>query len=477
MDLSSVTIYTPNDMVNSIGALAFERYAYNNYEVVTEFPSIEFSTNFILKVFFLLFDHILAMNGLMLFFTILNLFLGVLLINTLNIKVFKRKKSFLLPFIFALFLVFNNYYIYRLSSFTPNLFFVGIIFLFIILALSKLEIWKLLLLAFIGFTFSVYYTIFGLQIYFVLKIFEFITERKSLKELLFSVLSVSILSIFYYLLIQFHLRTYIGSSYDGSNLYRPIEDFYSFRYNPKLMVVPPNDAIFLSRDFLNFITVGKSDEYESSGIFLGWHYLLAYLGSSVLSIWFLYKRKLNSTNNTLLKLTGSTFVIILLALPPIVVVKDLNIYMPSYFLYNITPFIRVLARYAVVVNTLLILNIYILTESILRKYTNYTKFKPFIYAVLFLLHVLFNSVEISILDVKNPPKYVNFLLSRNEKTIVYVSPIKYYDKFWFIGTDKKIVESTIQVEDAIYLERVSTIRYCENKNIVYQDEGISICVN
>jgi hypothetical protein len=427
--LSNYLLYKYNDMSS-----VFYEASVKGGSVVAPW-SIDFLSIYTLRIFIIGFGLIAGANLLALFYMTLNALSGYLLFN----KIAKNK---VFAVLFSGLYVFSTYFLFRVISFTPNLYAVFIFPLTLYLLLKNTKPVYLGLLNFFFLCLSSYYAFFNLIVIGL----WYLLDRKPLNVAKFLIPIIIGALIFFlpYLKQNSYLSDYEKT---GSNtVYRPIEDWYNFSFRPWYFAIPPGSSLFFGdlhtafynkvRSTGNYLTQNYSED-EMAGSYLGWHFIL---GAAVMFYLVVLRNKAGTqdTSKIITKCFWIIGVILLISGPPSVTVAGFKLYTPSYLLYYILPVFRSLVRWSavlyllvLVINYYLVIDLYSKIQSRLFKYL-------FVVSCIGLNFVVF-AIKLPIIDVSNPPKDVVTLSKLDGRSLVYYPEADYYALFWSQVVKKEII--------------------------------------
>ena len=461
--------YSYNDM-----AILFV-YARQIHYGVQHFPFVNTSlgifevdliNNILLYIFFKLFAPVLAFNLLVLFYAALLFGFSYALFKHLL-----RHRGLVL--VLALINTVNIYTVYRVISFTPNiyqLFFYPLTLFLLIKGTRPLYMSGLLLFFF---SFSAYTAYFSLLMcvfwYLITPFFEQVPLGEKLKRSVLSIGSLVLPVILLGTLLFWNIVSkslpvfsstpsstvaYVANS--TQKTYRPIENFYNLSTRPWYFLIPPKGSTYfgnMSKDLHSRITASNyylADDYteeEAAGSFMGWHFLLG--GAFVFITVVFYKTRLSvafsevQENRTLLlKLFIVIFLLFLFSLPPSFTVSGFTFYMPTYLIFYVLPVFRTLVRVsAPIFLLLLVINGYLI-QDILEKFNSRAVKIGALTSVLVVSYFMF-SINTPTVDVTDPPEEIRWLQkvsSVNFNYAVYPSA-DYKSIFWSVFLQKGLVNS------------------------------------
>jgi len=410
------------------------------------------------------FDIFVGINLIAILYILLNFYFSFLLFSKLH-------TNNIISFIFSIFYTFSIYFIYRVVSFTPNLYQIFFFPLIILLLLRykgiKVILFSILLLIF--FSFSSYYGFFSL----IIVIFWFFSELfvsnqifiqriiNFIKNTIIVLIPLILLLLIMYAPLVVRNLTFLsdlrGTNDVSSNntRYRMIEDFYNFSFRPWYFFIPPQNSVYfgsLSKEIYkkiadtHYYLADDYSEREMAGSYMGWHFII---GTFVVFI-LLWLKKFKKVRYSLFneiykneKLIIRCFVIIICILlisgPPSFTISGYLFYTPSYLLYSIAPAFRSLVRlssviylFILIINYFLFLDFYYLLNK---------KLYRFLFIVIFvLLNYFLFAVEIPIIDTKQIPSEIIFLeKQKNKSTFVVYPRADYYSIFWILQHKKRII--------------------------------------
>lgn len=455
---SKYIIYNYNDLATFlVRALSFFT---GDSRLLVHIPPIEtvridILSKLIILPFFKVFHPITASNILLLAYIVLNTYFSYKLFYSLY-----DKKN--ISIVLALFYSLSNYFIYRVTSLTINLY--PIFFFPLILHILIHKSWKPIYigpLLLLFFSYSSYYGYFVSWIilfwffseYFVAKRSEINKIfKRQLKDLILIFAPAFIfVSIFFFGIISRNIVP--GYEADAGLLdaetpviRRPIEDFYAFSLRPWYFVIPPKSSIFfedVSKEL--YYKIEKTGNYladdynneEVGGTYLGWHIIIAFLISTYLVFSKQYEKTfpaLKDNRKLIIRLCIILVCIFLISLPPTVAFREVFFYTPTIILYTIFPFFRNLARFTIVINLISLITVGFLIKDLLN-YIKKTSTKNIILGLLIMLHIFIVGIRVPVIDVTDPPEEIKFIEENTTDFKVHyaVYPIgDFHDSFWVL---------------------------------------------
>ncbi|MBI2414983.1 hypothetical protein HYV31_04080 [candidate division WWE3 bacterium] len=431
--------------------------------------SIDFLSNFINLILFKAFYPVTVANILMiLYFALAFIFSFILFKNLVSNR--------LLALVFALFYGVSNHFLYRIISFTPNIYQTFFFPLTFFLLLRKTKPIFLSFLTVFFFTFSSYYAYFVFICIVLWYCFDELFSLVSLKQkFITSIKNIAIFSIgtilgvflIYTPVIIQSLPTFKNVNTNNvtkevqvmEKTYRPIEDFYNLSLRPWYFFIPPQKSLYfaeLSKDLYKKIASSNyylADDYtedEMGGVYLGWHFLLG--AAFVLAIAGLsfgkkpkpkiteYFGNIVANRKLIIKLTLITLAILAISLPPSFTISNITFYTPSYIIYLILPVFRTTVRWAIVIYlVVLILNLFLMVDLYNLIRLRVTKF-IFVISLLVVTFVVL-SVKLPFIDTSTPPEDIAFLNTVSSKDFSYAVYPKgdYHSIFWILNHKKKLL--------------------------------------
>ncbi|KKS17421.1 MAG: hypothetical protein UU77_C0008G0021 [candidate division WWE3 bacterium GW2011_GWC1_41_7] len=470
LSLTSQIVYSYNDMasllVSGLGLLV--KYDYLPLVSSDLFLSrIEVVNLLVLKYLFTFLQPIFVANILAIFYLILN--------TSISFILFRRiVKDRIISLMFAILYSGSVFFIFRVVSFTPNLYqlFTFPLLLYF-LQFKKTKPVLLGLFVFIMFNLSAYYAYFASIFVFFWYMTDFVISEGLLRRRFalfikkvtsFYLILLLLLGVFFLPLIMQILPVF--SKYNPKdvenvlvnpeNRYRPIEDFYSLTYRPWYLVIPPKSSIFFggfSRSLYeqikntNYYLADDYSEVDMAGTYLGWHFIL---GMIIVAVLLIYKRlsgKELAVFESVYNNSGfilRCFILIGLALlvshPPSFTISGFNFFTPTAFIFLIVPVFRTLVRWAVIINLL------VLVVNVFFYYDLYKVSKSVYYRILFitafvLLNYFIFAVRVPIINLNSPPDEVVFLKEnggRGDAIAVYPKG-DFYSIFWILYHDRPLL--------------------------------------
>jgi len=498
--LKNNIFYEFNDQVMGIVRRTSEKFGYDltpNIEKTNRFIFSENLRNYISSPFFKTENIYLGYNLVLIINILINLICSYLMFKDILIKskkatqlkekTEKQKISIfnkILIFTFAVLFTFSLYNIYRYISFTMNLtvtFIFPLTFLLLYKSKSFFKIKEAILFTIFNvFSFQIgfYYGFFCTTItilFLLIKIL--ISKNKIITKLInlaiFCILGGIINLLIFYPIIKANIlvkkqpikyieqtilipkkenikteeNNYFIETNTGYKVKRPIEDFYNFSFRPWYFFIPPNSSTYFgkfSNNAYERIEASKyylADDYvdaEMGGSYMGWHILIIYFISILLTLKYYFKKYLSKgkiekekiyLNNIKFKYIYLnrkyimiTFLILIIILcishPPAFTIKGITIYTPSYLMFLITSSFRVLTRWAVVIflimligNFIFLLDIFNITKNKFKDKKNIAKLLNFIILIFFIItsYIVF-AIKVPKVNLKKDiPEYIKVL--------------------------------------------------------------------
>ncbi len=403
----------------------------------------QFIGDLIIRLFQSIFNPFLANNLLIL--------VSVLLTFYFSSKLFtKLKYSTYTIIILSTLYSLSPYFLYRVASNSQLLYFTFVFPLILSSYLSK-QTWKLGFLLAGIFYLSNYYGYIGFVGISLLSISETIITlatvrhqpylRQTLTKAIASLLKITIPVIA--LVIIPNLTPFIHSSYvfnryskahlekadlEGVVPHRTLEDFFSYSFRPWYFFIPPTDSLFLgelSQDLYNqlknteYFLAQNYDPQEAGGVYLGYTTLFFLLFTLLI-----HRRRWKSLNGQrVLSFILSIFLLLSITGPPFFTIAGHKFYSPSYLFYYLMPSFRVLVRFSVWINLLVLITAgwgmsYL--EATLKRMPSKLVFPLFA----LLATVAFGefAIKLPIIDSNKPPDYILYLKSLPQKPIIVSYP-------------------------------------------------------
>lgn len=358
--------------------------------------------------------------------------------------------------IFTLLFSFSNYYLYRVFSFTPSLFYV-FVFPFLIELVLKYRsnskyIYGITFLLLFMLLSSPYYWFFGISFVALFLLLQALINKSVFKSTILGLAKIIIFNFIFVLVIfgkglLVNIPIFGSYSLPQSNwresylptVYRTLEDWRFFSFRPWYYFIPPKSSLFFgSISNWAYSKISASGWYlaqdynedEMSGTYMGLQILLG----SFISLYLALRNKnfLSIRQNKKLIITLSILVTILFlfTLPPVLIIKSITIYTPSYFIYYLVPFFRVLVRWSVLIYLIfLMLNVFLYNDIFSAIRTPLKK--NVLFLLLVLLNIVFMAVRFPFINVSEVPKEILYLKSQGygNKYLVYPKG-DFYSVFW-----------------------------------------------
>ena len=467
--LSNFLVYSYNDMsANFIRGLSYNEnnFLYRGYHNSNFFSlaDIDIIPQYTQILLWKLLDPILTNNIMIVFACILNVFFCLKLFSLISENITLSNSKFLV-FVFSITYAFSPYFLFRVISATPALYFTFVFPLLFYLLLKKVNSYYLVLYNVFVFLISVYYGFF-VSISVILwlvsaQIFDlFNSNAKKIgiahftkKILQFSVPLLLILIILYRGLLVANIGfnpKYIRAERleweSVKTIYRPVEDFYSFSFRPWYFVIPPKSSLFFG-EFSKFVysRLNETDYYladdyqdeEMGGSYLGWHLILG----SLLCVFLVRKRySIESKDNIFVYETTHVLLLILVGIllltgPPSFTISGIKILTPSTLLHHIVPAFRVLVRFASVIFLIFLIINFILIHLVLNVLATKNKYFSVLSGTVFLvLNYLLLGIHLPIINLNSPPEEFEFLKQASPKSEVFMVLPKadYEATFWIL---------------------------------------------
>jgi hypothetical protein len=351
-------------------------------------------------------------------------------------------------------------FVYRLFSITPNLYQVFIFPLTLLLLTKKTRPVFLSLVLGLTFYLSSYLAYFSCILVFFWYLGELLTREINIvalirKVVVFVGILVLMVAVPNLGLVSSNLPIFgkyaaPAAENSGGNVvvYRDMNDFYSFSFRPWYFLIPPKNSLFLGNisqklhsdiSSSGYYLTQNYNEQEMAGSFIGWHFFIVLLGI----FYVLYLQKTDTRFKTALLpykgvITKSIICIVgILAIsgPPSFTVSGITLYTPSYLVYYLMPFFRVLTRLSSVI-FLLVLLINLVAISTLS--VVYSK-KYLLLAFLLVLSLVSFSVKLPLVNVSKPPREVKELTTLKCKVFAVIPIGDYYSSFWILHHEKLLI--------------------------------------
>lgn len=468
--LSKFIVYRYNDMsaffINGLskhlGSGLF--YGYENSRFIDKFSGDVIIVR-LTKILWHFFDPITTNNLLVLLAMLLSFYFSYKLFSYISIKYYE-KNFFSLSVAFSLIYCFSPYFVFRVISATPSLYFTFVFPLFFYLILKKTKYYWLSLVNILVFLVSSYYGYFVFLTFLFwmtsAALYQIFFERKFnyrvyfKKNLTYLTPLILIMLILYGKVIITNLSfSPLYKPYDKeqrentTTFYRPIENFYNFSLRPWYFLIPPKTSLFFGRlssniykDIrnTNYFLANDYQEEEMGGSYLGWHFLVGLL---VIFYLLAFKKKYltnlsgedQKIYKTLMKLSITLLLVFLFTEPPSFTIHGITIFTPSFLLYKFIPAFRVLSRFSVVIFLLLCLLNFILFRQIIIK-LHFEKVMTVNLLSLLLLIVSFVvfSLQLPIINLSKPPAEYAYLGEiKNKPAVFMILPkAQYKDTFWLL---------------------------------------------
>ncbi len=422
-------LYKYNDMSS-----VFYEASTEDWNIVTP-RSIDFLSNYIPRGFIAVFGIITGVNLLTLLYMALSIFSNYLLFNNVQ-------KNRALAVLFSLVNTLSIYFLFRIISFTPNLYPIFIFPLTLYLLLKNTKPFYLGLLNFLFLCLSSYYAFFNT----ILVGLWYLLDKKLLNVAKF--LIPVIIGVVLFFLPYLKQNSYLGN-YDktaSNTVYRPIEDWYNFSFRPWYFVIPPSSSVFFGNlhnafyDKLkstgNYFTQNYTED-EMAGAYMGWHFIVGTVVMFYLSV---IKKSFGTqderrTINKCFLIIGA---ILLISGPPSFNVGGLKIYTPSYPLYYLVPVFRTLVRWSAVIYLLVLVINYYLVVNLYSRVRGRLCRVAFVLAFVALNFVVF-AIKIPVINVGDPPQDVRALTKLDGRSLVFYPEGDYYSLFWSQVFKKEIL--------------------------------------
>jgi hypothetical protein len=253
-------------------------------------------------------------------------------------------------------------------------------------------------------------------------------DKQRLKLMFISAFLVTIASV--PLVFNFYLSKNASTSQTlSSTPQRTLDDFLSLSLRPWDLLLPAPDHPILggnSKKAYGFIRDLSSD-YKTKSAFLPER--VVYVGFTtfglfLLSLWFLRQKK--ESRKQVLFLTALLAVVTAFSLPPVVTVKGINIYFPSYLIYSFAPSLRVLVRLGIVILMIMTLISAYSLKTILEGAK--LKWKQWSILATFSALVIFEFLPIPPIratEFDKPPLYYQFIRDLPSEAVVAEYPPKF----------------------------------------------------
>lgn len=412
--------------------------------------------------------HPLFLNNLLI---ALSFFLTLLCALRLFRKIIGKNSNLFV--VFSLFFSLSIFFLYRVTSVTPALYFVFIFPLLTYLLISKSNLLLIEFFILLSFLISNYYGFFALVLV-VLWYFAdlFLSKELSLKRviLLGKKLFIVVIPVLLFVIVFFTPQVINNLPVFGKykvlsteerisnvpRVYRPIESWYNLSFRPWYFFIPPKSSLFfgdLSKrlykkiESTNYYLADDYMEEEMGGSYMGWHFLLGMGFVAVLLLLKKFKKKeypifktVYENQEMIVRSFFIIFCILLISGPPSFTIRGITFYTPSYLLYYIVPVFRTLVRWAVVIYLfVLIINSY-LVQDLYDLMKNTWQKVLFIVVFLSLNFVIF-AIKIPVINVSKPPLEISYLKERYPDSVPYAVYPKgdYYSIFWIISHEDLLI--------------------------------------
>ena len=444
--MNDIILYSYNDMSGFVtaGILGID-------------PLSSFLINWLLKFI----GPVLTNNVFVLIAIILSFFFTFLLLRFIRAKVVR--------ILFTILFSFSLYYIFRVISLTPGLYFVFFLPLFLILLLHNTQEYILGVLVVFTLAFATYHGFFSSVLVFLWYLFDFISKKINYKEFLKKIICFLIpitvgMAIFFSSTLINNLPVfgkYQKPSHEEKGqgvvrFYRPLEDWYNLSFRPWYFFIPPKSSIFFGEFSKNIHEKIKNtgyylaDDYmeeEMAGSYMGWHFLFGLGTVAVILLLKKYKNIEYKTFKTvyenkemIIRSFFIIFCILLISGPPSFTISGVEIYTPTYLLYYIVPVFRTLVRWAVVIYLfVLIINSFLVQDLYNLMKTKFQKIL-FILAFLTLNFVIF-AIKIPVININKPPEEIAFVKGKYPESVPYAVYPKgdYYSIFWIVSHEDLLI--------------------------------------
>lgn len=469
MNIINSILYIYNDMaVLFVDAIRL-KYGYNLFPLfdpTIKISGIDFLNSVSLVVLFRVFDPVVGANILSIFYLSMLLFFSYKLFSYFDVNK-------LLVIVFSVTNTFSIYMLYRIISFTPNIYQVFFFPLVLLLLFkNKLSPLKLGLVVFLFFASSLYngYYSFWLIIFWWLSelIYSLLLKKGECLPAVKSFIAKVLLFSFPLLLMggiafgSLAIKTLpFLAKFDKSpqnkvitntpGAYRPIENFYNLTFRPWYFVIPPKNSLFFG-DFskntykaiedTGYYLANDYTEEEAAGSFIGWHMLLGvFLAFGILLFgnkYSLFFPTLFNYKQVVFKALLSIFLIFLISGPPSFTVNGFTFYTPSYLLYFVLPIFRTLVRFSSIIFMLvLVINIFLYNDLLFHIRSKVLKFLVFF--LLITMNFIFFAIKLPVIDINKPPKEFATIKLLPENSMVAVYPkADYKSMFWTSYTRVKL---------------------------------------
>jgi len=361
------------------------------------------------------------------------------------------------------------FFMFRISSFTPSLYFIFFFPLTILLLFKEANSIFVGCFIFLALSFSNYYGFFVFILVCFWYLSDSIIKKESFLKLVKNIVFVSLpvllgVMLFYSSLLRnnltFSSKYNRETSSDSSNstlvVYRPLEDWYNLSFRPWYFFIPPKSSLFfedLSKrlykkiESTNYYLADDYMEEEMGGSYMGWHFLLGMGFVAVLLLLKKFKKKeypifktVYENQEMIVRSFFIIFCILLISGPPSFTIRGITFYTPSYLLYYIVPVFRTLVRWAVVIYLfVLIINSY-LVQDLYDLMKNTWQKVLFIVVFLSLNFVIF-AIKIPVINVSKPPLEIAYLKEKYPDSVPYAVYPKgdYYSIFWIISHEDLLI--------------------------------------
>ena len=430
---------------------------------ISYFSNIDFINSVINYFFFKHFNPILSMNLLAIMYFGLTFLVTYMLFRKLSL-------NYVGIIIFSTLFSSSIYFLYRVLSFTPNLyqifFFPLVIYL---LHIKKINIIFLSVILFVLFSYSSYYGFFSL----LLIIFWYFSELWISNEpfllrikqvfikliMLITPLLILLITIYSSSVLK-NLSIFTKSIKNQEQVltgsrYRTIEDFYNFSSRPWYFIIPPQNSVYfgdLSKTIYkklvdtHYYLADDYSEREMAGSYMGWHFIIGTLVVFILLWLKKFKKVQYSSFNEIYKnkkLITRCFIIIvgivLISGPPSFTISGHLFYTPSYLLYFIAPAFRSLVRLSSVIYLLVLMVNFFLFLDLYNMFTKKLYIFLFVFIFIAINYFLF-AIQIPVIDINKVPSEIEYMksLKPNSTYVVYPNG-DYYSIFWILQHKQKLI--------------------------------------
>ena len=270
--------------------------------------------------------------------------------------------------------------------------------------------------------------------YFLIKVvFGLVRREQYLDQKRFVLLVVSFFIVLLFsvpTLLNFYLSNYAPTSQAVSSTgTRSLNDFLSLSLRPWDLLLPAPDHPVLgtaSENIYQWITKLSSD-YKTKSAFLPER--VVYVGFTpllllVIGLWIALRKKVERPQ--IVFWTTLLVVIVSFSLPPVVTIKSVAIYLPSYLLYLATPNLRAIVRLGVVI-LLLVSLVSSYSLAYLLKHIK-TKAKQYLLVTGLSLMVIFEFLplpptKVTLFD--NPPDFYQYVKKLPMEVTIAEYPMKF----------------------------------------------------